>query len=235
MKILLYTISDFKEDAIECIDMMKKHIIGSVYDFFIISNKHIRCKYDIIVDDSCSNYIGFLKYSNKLPDGYDQYIYLDSDIICFDKIDRLFSPDTPFSIVKETKLMSEEWFFYRHSTDNRYIDISKKICGLNAGSFAFKNVDFLAKVRSLFEPYKSNDVYLDARLEQSSFNFAILNQVDFDLDKCLDLTPHTMLFVDDRPFEEKINIYHFCGFVNEMKSKLNRMKNFYDRIPEKYI
>lgn len=229
MKTLLYTVSNFKDKSIDCIDLMLSNIKGN-FDFAIISNKNEKCKYKIILDEKPYKYIGFLKYSENLPEGYDQYIYLDSDILFFGDIIDLHDSSKEFSIVKEKLLMSNEWFKYPYLQCSDYLDKINNNLGLNAGTFAYKNTSFLKKNRELFEPHISQDIYKDARLEQSSYNLALSNSVQFDFNKCYDLTNITVLFADQFDYDNSKTIYHFCGFSNEMQSKFLKMKTFYDKI-----
>lgn len=230
MKTLLYTVSDFKNHAIDCIDLLINNIKDSNFDFAIVSNQNIDCKYQIILDEKKYEYIGFLKYSEKIPNGYDQYIYLDSDILYFGHSHELFDSSKDFSIVKEKLLMNTEWFKYPYVNCSEYLKNANSNLGLNAGTFAYKNITFLKEVRDLYSPYITQNIHLDARLEQSSYNFALSNIVEFDFSKCYDLTDKTILFADQHPFYQDRTIYHFCGFSNEMQSKFFKMKNFYDNI-----
>lgn len=230
MKTFLYTVSDFKNGALECIDLLINNIKDRDFDFAIISNKTISCKYKVIADEKDYQYIGFLKYSEKIPKGYDQYIYLDSDILYFGHSKDLVDDSKEFSIVKEKLLMNNEWFKYPYNDSFEYINKAGLNAGLNAGTFAYKNISFLQHVRNLYEPFISQDTHLDARLEQSSYNFALSREVNFDFNKCHDLTSKTVLFADQHPFSAEKSIYHFCGFSNEMNSKFSKMKKFYDNI-----
>lgn len=230
MKTLLYTVSDFKNNALDCINLLLSNIKNKDFDFAIVSNKNHTCQYPVIVDDKPYNYIGFLKYSEYIPSGYDQYIYLDSDILFFGNIIDLFHSEKQFSIVKEKLLMNTEWFKYPYLNSLEYISQAGSTLGLNAGTFAYKNIDFLSKVRYLFEPFISQDTHVDARLEQSSYNLALSSIVNFDFSQCHDLTDTTVLFADQFDYQKDKTIYHFCGFSNEMQSKLFKMKKFYDKI-----
>jgi lipopolysaccharide biosynthesis glycosyltransferase len=230
MKTLLYTVSDFKNSALDCIEMMLKNIKGSEFDFAIVSNKEVDCRHKIILDQKPYNYIGFLKYSENLPKEYDRYVYLDSDILYFGQINELFAENKEFSIVREKLKMSNEWFKYPYLNTPDYLSKINNVFGLNAGTFSFKDVSFLKNVRSLFEPFISQEIHQDARLEQSSFNFALSREVDFNFSKCYDLTDISVLFADQSSYQSDKLLYHFCGFSNEMQSKLFKMKNFYDKI-----
>lgn len=235
MKTLLYTVSDFKNGSLECIDMLLSCIQDSEYDFAIISNAKLDCKYKVYSDPNVQNYIGFLKYSKVIPSGYDQYIYFDSDILYFGKLIDLFD-SREFSITQESMMMDQKctsnshWFKYEYDNTTKYLEKISKIKGINAGSFCFKNLNFLSKVRSKFENYISeSDVLFNARLEQSSFNYAICEELDFDISQAYNFTNTTVLHAHNYEFSNDKKLYHFCGFSNEMNSKLYKMKNFYDK------
>jgi hypothetical protein len=231
MKTLVYTISDFKDGAIDCIRMMKNSIIGNNFDFVIISNKKIDCEYEIIIDETIDNYIGFLKYSAKVPKGYDQYIYFDSDILFFAPISD-FCSNQEFSIVFENLKMNSQcsagkfWFKYPYDSSDEYFHNIKNIYGINAGSFAFKNISFLSNVRSFFEKFKSNDIVSNAILEQSSFNYALCIQNNFDFSKCFDFTSKAVIHAKPNSFNINKKLYHFTGFSNTMINKKEMMKKF---------
>lgn len=231
MKTLLYTVSDFKEGAIDCIRMMKNSIIGNDFDFIIIANKKIDCEYEIIVDENSDNYIGFLKYSSKIPDHYDQYIYLDSDILFLGQISNFYS-NQEFSIVFENLKMNSQcsshryWFKYPHDNSDEYLYNIENLYGINAGSFAFKNISFLSKVRSYFENFKSNDVLNNAILEQSSFNYAICIENNFDFSNCFDFTNQSIIHAKSDSFCLNKKLYHFAGFTNSMIHKKETMEKF---------
>ena len=230
MKTLLYTVSDFKNGSIECIDMMLSHIDGE-FDFAVISNSDVDCGYKVYVDDSCGNYIGFLKYSNQIPEGYDQYVYLDSDILFFGDLDVLFD-DRPLSITQEFKLMNvpceqgRYWFKYPFDITKEYSDKISHFLGINAGSFAFKNIEFLARVRKLFDNCKSPSVMENAILEQSSFNYSVLQETRFDLNKALNFSDLTVFDAHKYQFTDWQKLYHFCGFENAMVGKKQKMEKF---------
>lgn len=236
MKTLLYTVSDFKPLAAECIDLLFSNIEKSktcdIDTCVVTSELHLpkdlvsNYRYKIITDNFYSNYIGFLKYSKNIPLGYDSYIYLDSDILYFGRPEELISEDKDISIVFENLKMSNEWFKYQNIKSKNYDAFFEGVNGINAGSFCFKDVSFLKNVRDLFEPYIANDVHKDARLEQSSFNFAICKYTNFDLSKCFDISSMVQLFASDFPFSDQKKLYHFCGFSNEMRSKFFKMKFF---------
>jgi hypothetical protein len=110
-----------------------------------------------------------------------------------------------------------EKFKYKTIVDNN---------GLNAGTFCFKNLNFLSLVRSLYEPFISGEPHADARLEQSSYNYAVCKYVAFDFSLCFNLSSVVKLFASDCWFTPEKKLYHFCGFSNEMFSKFIKMSNF---------
>jgi lipopolysaccharide biosynthesis glycosyltransferase len=228
-KILLYTVSDFKPYSTECIKLMISSFSNLNFEFKIVTSNHEYKEYeDVIFDDSENCYVGFLKYSKNIPSGYDQYVYLDSDILFFGEIDNLFS-EKEYSCVVESLPMTNEWFLYKNHSEEHLKKI-KQLNGFNAGTFCFKNISFLKKIRDAFEPYISQNIHSDARLEQSSFNFILSKEINFDITQAYDLTSLTQLFADANPYNEFKKLYHFCGFSNEMHSKFYKMKKFYDSI-----
>lgn len=234
MKTLLYTISDFKEGSIECIDMMLSHIEGE-FDFAIVSNQETTFGYayghKVYTDDSCGNYIGFLKYSKEIPSGYDQYVYLDSDILFFGDLSVLWD-ERPLSVTQEFKRMNgacdqgRYWFKYPFDITKEYSDKITHFLGINAGSFAFKDVSLLSRVRELFEPYKSSNVMENAILEQSSFNYAVCQETNFDLNKALNFSDISVFDAHKYPYTNWQKLYHFCGFENSMIGKKLKMEKF---------
>ena len=84
-KTLVYTVSDFSPYAEECINMLVDNMeMNENMDFCVVANKYPSSlfKHNVIQASHNLNYIGFLKYFPKLPE-YEQYIYLDSDILFF--------------------------------------------------------------------------------------------------------------------------------------------------------
>ena len=228
MKILVYTVSDFKTNALDCIKLMLSSFSKINFDFRIITNNITYKEYeDIIYDQFQCEYIGFLKYSKNIPDGYDRYVYLDSDILYFGNVEELFS-DKDYSCVIEQLPMTNEWFLYKKHTEE-YLENIKNLNGFNAGTFSFRDINFLKKVRDSFEPHIVNHTHYDARLEQSGYNFIISQEINFDINKMHNLTDITQLFSTIGSHQENKKLYHFCGFSNEMQSKFYKMKNFYDQ------
>ena len=231
MKILVYTVSDFKTNALDCIKLLLLSFSKINFDFKIITN-NIKYKdfKDVIYDEFKCNYIGFLKYSKNIPHGYDRYIYLDSDILYFGNVEALFS-DKDYSCVIDYLPMTDEWFLYRNHTQE-YLENVKNLNGFNAGTFSFVDINFLKKIRDSFETYIKNikdKPEYDAQLEQSSYNLIISQEINFDINKIHNLTDMTQLYSTIESYQKNKKLYHFCGFTNEMQSKFYKMKNFYDQ------
>ena len=106
----------------------------------------------------------------------------------------------------------------------------RDLYGINSGTFAFKDINFLKKIKSLYQNDVTENVMENIMLEQSSFNYALCKELNFNFDKnVLDLTSKTTLFAQNNEFRKEKLIYHFNGFSNEMRSKFNHMKNFYEK------
>ena len=227
-KTLVYTVSDFSPYAEECINMLVDNMeMNENMDFCVIANKSPSSsfKHNVIQTKLNSNYIGCLKYFPKLPD-YEQYVYVDSDILFFGSPLKLISDTTNFSVVfeKEGKLR-DEWHSF-HIPNKQTIPDTY---GLNAGTFVFKDKRFLAEMVNLLEvhynPYY--DPHTNAKLEQSIFNFLIGEKCNFNWTELTDITDITKIHVpDDFKYNPNTQIYHFCGWAGNMHVKYKRMINF---------
>jgi hypothetical protein len=234
MKILLYTISDFKPYALECIELLLQSITFDIScDFCIVSNtKNTDTKHKIITDNSLeSPYIGYIKYSPSLPNNYDYYLYLDSDILYFDKISKLLPINSDFMIVKENrKIGTDNWYYFQYveSKDSETLQNSQAV---NAGSFCYTNnqIRFINEIYELYGKYYKNNIDHDVRLEQSIYNYIINKKNNYQLNHCHDITHIVELYAGVKPIDFNKKLYHFCGFTNEMFSKFHYMKEFYDK------
>lgn len=234
MKVLLYTISDFKPYSIECIDLLLRSIITDIYyDFAIISNQstHISTNHNIIVDNNINHSYIYLKYSKQIPKNYDYYIYLDSDILYFDKISKLLPLYKQFTIVKENmKIEKNPWFYYPFNIDPIEDELIQNSEAINAGSFAYNN-NQLSIIHTIYDmciKHHNDDPLHNAKLEQSSFNYIVNKNNNFDLSNCYDITDATMLFASNKKPDTNKVLYHFCGFTGEMITKYVNMKKFYE-------
>lgn len=237
-KYLVYTVSDLRESSIKCTHLLYDSLLqkNDNFDFYIITNninyKNIilPLEYKIIYDNLDAHYIGWLKYTDKLPDNYQYYFYFDSDILCYEKLENLINDKKDISIVKELEhsMLNSEWHFYSEASIQDKCSFSM-ICGINAGSFIFKQKKFLQLVREKYKLYNitNNDIDNQAKLEQSCFNYTCF---DFILNKnYYDITSFVKLWADKKIHDQKI--YHFCGWQGFMDDKYSRMKIFH----EKYI
>lgn len=237
MKILLYTISDFSDHAQDCIRLLLKSICGDNYDFCILTNNDIHSdEYNILYDKTYqSNYIGGLKYQTKLlPDSYDYYIYLDSDILYFDNVENLLPSDKQyFSVVRETQYLvgDSDWFLFSQADKYDYSRLLNSQA-INAGTFVYhkSQIDDIFSIYNLYMTYHTNKIEYDCKLEQSIYNYVINKKINFDnYHLYKDLSNITQLFAaQSQPIKNK-TLYHFCGFSNEMTTKYIHMKNFYDQ------
>lgn len=233
-KTLYYTITNFCPYADECIKLLYNSIKlnnKDDFDFIVVSNKDKPINFDIdtIVDKNplYDQYVGFLKYSDFIPKTYNNYIYLDSDILYFGKLLDLISPQYDFTITKESANMDYDWFRYEYASNEHKTKFGS-ISGINAGSFAFKDIHFLSDVKSLYKDHIKSNSMDNAKLEQSSFNYTLALLCDFDLNKYYDISHMCVLHCGTSPIENKL-LYHFCNFANSMEFKYNNMKVLYDK------
>jgi hypothetical protein len=231
-KYLIYTVSDFKSRALDCIDILYDSLLiknsKDNFDFAIVTTDQSlpeSCQHQLFIHKNLNlNYIGWLKYTDMLPAGYEQYIYLDSDIIFLDKIENILQKDS-VTLVSENYSMSHEWFCYSNASQEEKNKMNA-YSGYNAGTFAFNNINFIQDINNITKSINYNDLSClnQAKMEQSIFNYSlflkmqnnnlsvnnITNMVSFSPEKCFDKT-----------------IYHFAGFSGEMANKYDRMNIFY--------
>jgi len=234
MKYLVYTVSDFSDGAEECISILYNSILKrnnkSNFDFVVVTNKSRQSKFNLVIDDSVeSNYIGWLKYTNKLPEGYDGYLYLDSDIIFYEKIKNMFGSHQ-ISVIYENSPMSCSWFMFDMATDEEKQKMMN-IKGCNAGTFSFTDKIILEKINNLCKliNFKNLNILDQAKAEQSCFNYFIfsLHQQQISLNN---ITSFIQLHVVEEKEKNK-SIFHFCGFDGGMVDKHKKMKKFIERNP----
>jgi hypothetical protein len=233
--IFIYTISDFKNKASECIDMAFQPFLNKKKEnisLSVIANKYpdkpVDERVKIIIDNdaNASKYIGFLKYSEKIPDGYSHYFYIDSDILLFGDEKKLINEKYDYTIVQEDWVkMSHEWHCYKYRTEEEFKKM-QNLNGINAGTFGFKDTAFLKFVRDLYCKDVTDNLIKNAMLEQSSLNYAICKKLDFNLENAFNITNKACFFAQDKKFDKKKILYHFNGFSNQMESKYQMMKNF---------
>ena len=241
MKTLIYTTCDFSPQSYECTELLYRSITlnNSNFDFAIISDKeHPNSAFPIIKVDNTTGHLSNWKYSHLIPNGYNQYFYLDSDILFFGKLENLYN-EHELSICsgKDAKMSDSEYYCYKYATPEEKLEM-KKYEGFCAGSFGFKNIDFLSEMRNLMIPKQENaiipddisrrEMFLkilpDAILDQTSFNYWIFKRLPefkyFDFSNQCIIRPDGMRYTSDK------TVYHFCGFQMEMSSKYQRMLHF---------
>jgi hypothetical protein len=228
MKYLIYTVSDFTDCAEECISILYDSILKqntkSDFDFVVVTNKSTQSKFNLLIDDSMeSNYVGWLKYTNKLPEGYDGYLYLDSDIIFYEKIKNMFGSH-PISVIYENHPMSSSWFMFDMATNQEKQEMIN-INGCNAGTFSFTNKTTLEEINSICKLVNIENLNKEdqAKIEQTCFNYFIfkLHRQQILIN---DITPFIQLHVQEK--QKNKSIFHFCGFDGSMINKYKRMKEF---------
>lgn len=226
VRVLVYTVTDFNDEAHKCIDLLAANMtLPDGVDFCVISNKPgpEGFSHKVIVEPRDYVYGGFLKYSKLIPKGYDYYLFLDPDIICFGNPVNLIDPNKDFTIIVEPKeSMSGTWFGYRLAPiSDRLKFVMLK--GINAGTFGFRHIEFTDSIRKLFEPHIQNKLVADAILEQTSYNYGMCLATDFDLSKSYDVSDKAQLFAGYSPFDLSKQLFHFCGFGKTMADKYSEM------------
>ncbi len=228
MKFCIYTVSDFSEKSSECIDLLYDSLLKknklNTFDFYIVTNKNIKNnKYKIIQESINSNYIGWIKYTENLPDGYDFYLYLDSDILFYENVENIFRKKQ-ISIVYEMLPMSNIWFSSSIANYEEKMHMSQ-LKGVNAGTFCYENKEFIKEINKLIKiEYYTENIYTQAQIEQSTFNYKIFNILKTDKQILNDITSIVSLHAND--LVKNKYIYHFCGFNGKMEDKYVRMKKF---------
>jgi len=226
VRVLVYTATDFNAESHKCIDLLAANMtLPDGVDFCVMSNKPgpEGFNHQVIVDPKDYVYGGFLKYSKLIPKGYDYYLFLDPDIICFGNPLDLIDPSKDFiTICEQKESMSSPWFNYRRAPA---LDRLKFVMlkGINAGTFGFKHIEFTDSIRSLFEPHIQDRIVEDAILEQTSYNYGMCLATDFDLSKSHDITSKAQLFAGYTPFDLSKQLFHFCGFDKTMVDKYGEM------------
>jgi hypothetical protein len=160
------------------------------------------------------------KYSDVLPEGYDNYIYLDSDILVDDKISSIIK-DGMINVVPEQNLVGENfWHKPEFCTDEEKYIYEKR--ALNAGTFSFPDKSFVEGVKKALLDNITTIGGNFAPFEQSCFNYCA-HIFDYDLNflNCVKLHCH-----DNTKKEEGIKIYHFCGYSGSMIGKYRAMEKF---------
>lgn len=215
-----------RDSSLACIDLLyssiRRHNNKEESDFLIVANNNRvdASPHNVVVDLSFpSQYPGFLKYSPKIPAGYDYYLYLDSDILFEESVQQLIPKENRIACVvieSNTPMMQSDWHRHPHMSGGDYP------C-LNAGQFGFRCVSFLKLVCDEFDfKLVSHASALEcAKHEQSSFNFACSKKwdsLDFDL-----LTNRVSIAPERDPNKP---ILHFTAFGNDMIHKYQRMLLF---------
>lgn len=226
MNIFLYTVSDFSANALRCIDLLNNSLnYQNNVKLNILCNNipPPECQFNCIFDETYKEiFPGFLKYSDKIPEGYDYYLYLDSDILFFDNITNILpKKNNLYSLVFEEKIAKNNpWFNYSGFIEN------ENIKGINSGSFVIKDRKHLQEMKNFCDTNLSANSMVNAQIDQSALNFLVSKK---NYSNYEDFSEKVQLFCDaDTNIEKGKTIFHFCGFEGHMSNKLNKMGKFYD-------
>lgn len=257
-KFCVYTLSNFDTNAIKCLRLLYNSIIEQNniddFDFYVVTNKpyfedlgYVNCKIiqenDDLDSDLKTEYFSSVqaKYSPNLPDGYEYYVFLDSDILFYEKLQNIKLSES-YTIGAAIELSNDNMMFYSpfHKYEGMgvfFVELAKKTRCFNAGQFVLKSCnfknEFFAKVRNLFKQYiefiDKEKVHNIAFLEQQSFNYAVLHYLDktdtMTLTSKVSCVPEAARDAQDF----NVTICHFVGIFNPnlaMSDKYQRMINY---------
>lgn len=225
MKRLVYTVSDFTPGCVEAIKLLHSSLLtknkADTFDFAVIGTakppEGFPFRVYLAPFDGIT-YAGWLKYSIAVPQGYDRYIYMDSDILFYDNLDLFNGSD--LVLLEEELKMNSPWhcFDYEVGMENQN--------GICAGLFSYsKDCTIIAEMQELLSqlPNPVGIAQIDqARLEQQCFNYVVW--VVF-VGEYANISPIVQMGVGKHATDGK-TIFHFCGFTGSMEGKAQKMKNF---------
>ena len=109
----IYFYSNIDNDSVDSLqkllmDASKTTLNNSNFDFAIISDKeHPNSAFPIIKVDNTTGHLSNWKYSHLIPNGYNQYFYLDSDILFFGNlVYSVLSDEDTSSVVSTLKFVT---------------------------------------------------------------------------------------------------------------------------------
>jgi len=233
MNTLVYTCNDLSKNSpsLGCLELLYQSLLTknntTEFEFLVLTNNKNaeQISHTVVYDDEFGEvFPGYLKFTRKLPSGYDRYLYLDSDILFYEKIENVMPSDSPICVMKESEcpMFDSDWHRYHQLDENTLRSHANKWC-VNSGQFSFKRESNLTESVRRYLFVNRDLVYSHdhAKNEQSSFNRYLLDVWDaVDFSKFGDrvtLTPE---------IETTKSIFHFAGFSSGMQSKLHRMNNF---------
>jgi hypothetical protein len=249
MNTLVYTCNDLSKNSpsLGCLELLYQSLLTknntTEFDFLVLTNNKNaeQISHKVVYDHEFGEvFPGYLKFSPRLPSGYDRYLYLDSDILFYEKIENVMPTCSPICAMIEPLLIGDtesdcrmidsEWHRYCRITDKDIETHQNKPC-INSGQFSFKaESHLLGGVRSYLHEsrylslYSRHQMHSHAQNEQSSFNRYLLDVwSDVDLSKLTNLvTTHP-----ERDKEKNKTVFHFTGFSSGgMQLKLSRMTAF---------
>lgn len=250
---LVYTCSNLSHCALQCANLLYESLLQNNthgdFDFLILTNEKPDIKLHILQSkilfaSNAHNYpYGMLKYCDSIPKNYKYYMYLDSDILFYDKISTLINraESGKFFVAEEINFNKSQALCMHDSDWHRYpllnnseVEISKTIPCINAGQFFYKNsqklLNMLAAVRNAFngssEVQNNKSEKSLSALEQSCLNYVFLKNLDnFDSHFLTYKTTYQPEYFVDNLADK--TILHFAGFTDDkMSSKYTRMVEY---------
>lgn len=238
MKTLVYTCNDLRH-SLPCVDLLYSSLLennsSDSFDFVVLCNSkdHLRTDYKVLYDESYPpQYLGFLKYSSSIPTNYDFYVYLDSDILFYSRLNEILpSTEKTLCVASEGNAFMIDSDWHSHGYNDKLLLLGQPKPCINAGQFSFRgSCNLTSLVRNNMETtlksitsYQNLPSHYCAMYEQSSFNYTLISMWDnIDLNKIgsrLSVRP-------EQELQSGKSIFHFTGFHDGMITKNNRMKNF---------
>jgi lipopolysaccharide biosynthesis glycosyltransferase len=261
-KTLVYTVSNFTKDTNRCTDLLVQSIKlhNTNFDFCVMSDTEPPQKYpyNTVVDKGHAKYIpkgkewaGLTRYSDLLPKNYDHYIYFDSDVLCFAKLNEIFPPqDKVISVATEyislpdvqgnwkeiIRNMSDIWYCYPAATPEEKLEMTKYL-GFNVGVMGFKNLDVHKQVKAYIDNvlidmiHSAKDPHSKIySLDQTPLNYFCFKNMDKVHDIHLQVNNFTRCtrLHNKKALAKSVNIFHFTGIDQGMAAKAYHMENFWE-------
>lgn len=260
-KTLVYTVSNFNDATNSCTSLLLESIKinNSNFDFCVLSDREPpkNYLYNVIVDNSYKNYIpsgkewpGLTRYSDLLPKNYDHYVYFDSDVLCFDRLEAIFPiKDKVLSVATEhgacpnnegivehtIHRMCEMWYCYPAATDLEKNEMQNYI-GYNVGVLSFNNVSVLKQIRVLIDNVLTKMTHYPGdphskiyTLDQTPLNYFCFKNKEKIHDICHKINNYTRgsRLQRNQKISEDVSIFHFTGIQQGMGPKLYHMTDFW--------
>lgn len=238
MKCFIYTVSNFRPGATECL----RHWIECVgfsnpnSDIAVYTDKNSLVIPEFlsgvtILSSDAEHHPVQNKYAF-MPSGYDLYVYMDSDILCYANFESVSSVDADLGVVIEHEKGGGKWHSPIHS------EMPDQSCALNAGQFFFRSPDHMKliheKLQKVYDDYEfENDLHRIAK-EQGEFNYQVQCNSHYqktDYNVFTEMTQLAASTVVKSPTSEILaggkKVFHFTGsFGVGMNGKSSMMQEF---------